>query len=183
MALEEENAFASAVSRLPYPVFLLDSESHLRALNTQAEDLWNQERMNKAQLERWPSHPLSIVLRSLRAGEIKDDEPIDLLLRGIRYEVIHSTQSPRGAGRWFIVMLRPFPTERVVDAGVLRKRWSLTPREAQVAAACIAGHTTSEMCQSLSISRETLKTHVGRLLRKTNCQNRSQLIAKYLFGD
>ena len=52
-----------------------------------------------------------------------------------------------------------------------------------VTATVIAGQTTAEMCDALSISRETLKTHIARLLDKANCENRSQLIAKYLFGD
>lgn len=179
----DETAFASAVSRLPYPVFLLDSESHLRALNSSAKDLWIQERMHESQMERSPAHPVSRLLRAIRSGKGDEEGTTILQLSGVRYEVIHSAPSPKGAGRWLVLMLRPFPTENSVDRRALRKRWSLTPREAEVAAACIAGRTTEDMCQSLSISRQTLKTHVKRLLDKADCRNRSQLIAKYLFGE
>ncbi|HEX3110614.1 MAG TPA: helix-turn-helix transcriptional regulator, partial [Thermoanaerobaculia bacterium] len=120
---------------------------------------------------------------SVRNGASPGDEEGVIQLSGRRYEVIHSTRSEKGAQRWLMLMLRPFPTALAVSRPALRKRWSLTAREADVAASVIAGQTTTEMCDALSISRETLKTHIARLLDKANCENRSQLVAKYLFGD
>lgn len=179
---DEREAFESAVSRLPHPVFVVDGASRLRPMNTFAEKLWREERLEERQLERSPNHPLSRIIGALRTGDL-DDETTVLQLRGSRYEVIHSTRSPKGEGRWLIVMLRPFPIAAAVNRDDVRRRWSLTPREADVAAACIAGRTSSEICVELSISRETLKTHMARLLHKADCANRSQLIAKYVFGD
>lgn len=181
---EDGQAFESAVSRLPYPVFVVDSQSRLRAMNASAKHLWITERMHESQIERSPSHPISRLVINIRSGAIDEDETTVLQLAGgVRYEVIHSIRSPKGEGRWHMLMLRPFPTPLTVDRKGLRKRWSLTPRESDVAALCIAGRTSAEICEALCISRETLKTHMARLLGKADCQNRSQLIAKYLFNE
>ena len=146
---DESEAFESAVSRLPYPVFVVDSESRLRAMNAHAKKMWSEERFHESQTERWPSHPISQVIKRLRAGIADGDEATVLQLStGSRYEVIHSSRSPKGEGRWLMLMLRPFPTHASVDPAVVRKLWSLTPREAEVAAACIIGRTTAEICES-----------------------------------
>jgi DNA-binding CsgD family transcriptional regulator len=179
---EESVAFESAVARLPYPVFVLDGKGRLRAMNASARKIWIDARLHEAVLTQFPSHPVSRILRDLRAGTQDDDESVVLLLGESRYEVIHSTRSPKGEGRWLMLMLRPFPTAVSIDRDALRRRWTLTPRESEVAAACIAGRTTAEICTDLSISRETLKSHLARLLVKSDCHNRSQLIAKFLFG-
>ncbi len=152
-------------------------------MNGHAKELWVVERLHESQIDRAPSHPISLVILQLRAdGSSSEEAPVLELSSGLRYEVIHSKRSPKGDARWLMLMLRPFPTEVSVDPAIVRKRWSLTPKEAEVAAACIIGRTSSEICVALSISRETLKTHMARLLDKTDCENRSQLIAKYLFG-
>lgn len=181
---DESEAFESAVARLPYPVFVVDGASRLRAMNEHARKLWAVEHLHESQLERSPIHPISTVIHRLRTGGGGGDESaVVQLASGSRYEVIHSTRSPKGDARWLILMLRPFPTQASVDVAAVRTRWSLTPREAEVAAACIIGRTSAEICEALSISRETLKTHMARLLDKADCENRTQLIAKYLFGE
>lgn len=181
---DDQEAFESAVSRLPYPVFIIDGASRLRAMNADARRIWDEERLHEQQLERVPSHPFSrIIVNLLRSETLDDDETTVLQLSGKRYEVIASVRSPKGEGRWLVLMLRPFPRALSVDTGSLRTRWSLTAREAEVAAACISGRTTAEMCETLSISRETIKTHMARILDKADCKNRSQLIARFLFGD
>lgn len=180
---QEREAFESAVSRLPYAVFVVDSDNRLRAMNRQAERLWSQESFHELQIRATPNHQLSKVVAKIRGGTAEDDEVLVLQLGDERFEVIHSTPSPKGDRRWLMLMLRPFPNVISVDLEALRRRWSLTRREAEVAAACIAGRSTAEICEALSISRETVKTHVARLLHKSDCQSRTQLIAKYLFGE
>ncbi len=182
---DENEAFESAVSRLPHPVFVVDNESRLRAINTEAKQLWVEERMDESQIQRSPLHPFSKVILAIRAEQVGEDEETMVLQLsgGTRYEVIHSTRSPKGQGRWLMLILRPFPTELMIDRAALARRWSLTPKEAEVAAACIAGRTSEEICEALTITRGTLKTHIARLLDKADCANRSQLVARYLFGD
>ena len=174
----ESEAFESAVSRLPYPVFVVTSESCIRAMNLHARELWDPE-----QSSDWAEHPISQLVARLRDGTASGEEVTVLeLAEGERYEVIHSTRSAKGAERWLMLVLRPLPTPSSIDLAELRRRWSLTPREAEIAAACIAGRSNLEIAEEFSITRETVKTHVARLLGKSASENRSQLIAKYLFG-
>lgn len=41
---------------------------------------------------------------------------------GKRYEVIHSTRSPKGGERWLMLILRPFLTAAAVSQAALRER-------------------------------------------------------------
>lgn len=179
----EDEAFVSAVSRLPHPVFVVDNESRLRALNAEAKQLWTADGMDESQIVRCSAHPLTRAVLAIRAGAPDEETTVLELSGGSRYELIHSSLSPKGQGRWLMLILRPFPTALTIDRVALQKRWSLTPKEAEVAAACIGGRTSEEMSEVLSITRGTLKTHIARVLGKADCSSRSQLIAKYLFGD
>jgi DNA-binding CsgD family transcriptional regulator len=164
-------------------VFIVDSDRHVRPMNEAAKQLWSAEGISEQQLERAPAHPLSrLIKRLLDESYDSDDAMILQLGDGARYEIIHSMPSSKGK-RWMMLMLRPFPMVLAVDREALRKRWHFTSREAEVAAACIAGRTSAEMCEQLGISRETLKTHISRVLLKTDCDSRSQLVDRVLFGS
>jgi DNA-binding CsgD family transcriptional regulator len=53
--------------------------------------------------------------------------------------------------------------------------WGLTQREAEVADMLVTGLSDDDICTSLTISKPTLRTHVGSVFRKTGAQRRSQL--------
>ncbi len=56
------------------------------------------------------------------------------------------------------------------------KRWQrLTPREQEVAALACLNHTSRQIAATLVISPETVKTHVGNLLRKFGLSTRQEL--------
>ena len=58
----------------------------------------------------------------------------------------------------------------------LWKKWDfLSPREKQVAGFVCLGYTNKEIAQQLSISPETVKTHVRNVLIKFNLGSRSEL--------
>lgn len=58
----------------------------------------------------------------------------------------------------------------------LWKKWeSLSPREQEVAAHVCLGCTNKEIAQRLSISPETVKSHVRNVLIKFNLGSRSEL--------
>ena len=58
----------------------------------------------------------------------------------------------------------------------LWRKWeSLSPREKQVAGFVCLGYTNKEIAQRLSISPETVKTHVRNALIKFNLGSRSEL--------
>ena len=58
----------------------------------------------------------------------------------------------------------------------LWQKWeSLSPREKQVAGFVCLGYTNKEIAQRLSISPETVKTHIRNVLIKFNLGSRSEL--------
>lgn len=58
----------------------------------------------------------------------------------------------------------------------------LTPREDEVTALLVKGHTNPEIANLLGCSTETIKTHRANIMRKTGAANRAELNAWYLEG-
>lgn len=114
-------------------------------------------------------------------------------LRRLRSEVIHTTQVLQTvleqlasaevelATREHTTALavsrevRPVVTER---PEVLRQL--LTDRELEVLALMATGATNDRIAQSLMIATETVKSHVKRILRKLEVNNRAEAISQYL---
>ena len=68
------------------------------------------------------------------------------------------------------------------DVSALAQQYALTGREEQVLELILRGMTVTEMSQSLFISEVTVKTHVGRILKKTGTKNRTQLLSFLMNG-
>jgi DNA-binding CsgD family transcriptional regulator len=54
--------------------------------------------------------------------------------------------------------------------------FDLSPREAEVAGALLAGHSVESMCALLGISRNTAKAHLQSIFRKTGTNRQSELV-------
>jgi DNA-binding CsgD family transcriptional regulator len=67
---------------------------------------------------------------------------------------------------------------RVPDAGRLRDRFSLTPREAQVANLLALGNSNRQLARALGISEHTARRHTERVLSKLGVTSRAQVAAK-----
>lgn len=64
-----------------------------------------------------------------------------------------------------------------VPAGeLLAALFGLTPAEARVFAALAAGHDPSRIAERLGVAPSTIKTHIGRLFRKTGARRQSELV-------
>ncbi len=63
------------------------------------------------------------------------------------------------------------------DANVLRARFGLTPREAEIARLCSDGKAAGVIADELLIGLSTVRTHVLNLFRKTGTQKQCQLVA------
>jgi DNA-binding CsgD family transcriptional regulator len=62
------------------------------------------------------------------------------------------------------------------SSDVLLQQWeTLSPRERDVAALACLGYTNKEIGRKLSISPETVKTHLRNVLIKFNLRTRSEL--------
>lgn len=58
----------------------------------------------------------------------------------------------------------------------MAKHYKLSPREQEVFAIWVTGHTSSYIERKLFISKSTIKTHLNHIYTKTHCQNREQLL-------
>lgn len=61
-----------------------------------------------------------------------------------------------------------------------QERPALSPREREVLQALAEGATTAEIAAALVISKNTVKTHVRRTLRKLDAANRAEAVARAL---
>lgn len=64
------------------------------------------------------------------------------------------------------------------EALTLARKYALTSREAEVLSELLLGRSNAEISANLHIEETTVKTHVGKVLKKSGVKNRSELIAK-----
>lgn len=57
-----------------------------------------------------------------------------------------------------------------------RKNINLTEREKEVLNLVALGHTNKEISEKLSVSVKTVETHKARIMEKTDCERRSELV-------
>lgn len=68
----------------------------------------------------------------------------------------------------------------VLHAGRVRKQFRLTRREQQLIPLVDRGLTNKEIAAELSVSEQTIKSHIHRMLRKTGVENRFAISAACL---
>jgi DNA-binding CsgD family transcriptional regulator len=60
--------------------------------------------------------------------------------------------------------------------------YGFTPAEARVAAKLAEGHSLTEIASVLSISIETVRTHIKRVFSRTHCDSQTSLVREILLG-
>ena len=109
------------------------------------------------------------MMGALRAGAVgyirKDAEP-ETLLAAVRAVAQGRTYIDPSVSRQ--ILQAPAPLD------------DLTPREVEVLRQLALGLANKEIAQALSISEETVKSHVGNVLGKLQVENRSQAIVQAL---
>ena len=107
------------------------------------------------------------LMPAIRAGAagylLKDVEPAELV-RAVR--AAHAGQA----------MLAPAVAARLVEtvAEGAERREQLTAREREVLALIVGGRSNKRIALELGISEKTVKAHVGRVLAKLGCADRTQ---------
>jgi NarL family two-component system response regulator LiaR len=106
------------------------------------------------------------ILRAGAQGYVRKDAEPETLLAAVRAVA---------AGRTFV---DPSIAGTILKGG--EPRDELTARESEVLRALAFGRSNKEIANSLSISEETVKTHVGRLFSKLGIENRAQAVVQAL---
>ncbi len=109
------------------------------------------------------------MMGALRAGAVgyvrKDAEP-EILLAAVRAVARGKTYIDPSGGR------------QILQAAAFHEE--LTPREIAVLRQLALGRSNKEIADALSISDETVKTHVGNVFSKLQVENRAQAIVQAL---
>ena len=104
------------------------------------------------------------VLRAGAAGYVRKDAEPEILLAAVRAVARGKTYIDPSVARQLIQT----PPD------------DLTPREVEVLRHLARGRSNKEIADALSISDETVKTHVGNVLSKLQVENRAQAIVQAL---
>ncbi len=62
------------------------------------------------------------------------------------------------------------------DRATLKHRYALTPREVELTTHLAGGQNLASFAQNKSIARETAKSHLRSIFRKTRCTSQTQLV-------
>jgi DNA-binding CsgD family transcriptional regulator len=144
---------------------------------------------------------LVVKRRQLHAGSADADERLRLaIVSAVNSRTLGGAgggvRLPRPAGGHWLALVSPCPRflEHLsvrTPAAVVRivevagksvigpghaELFDLTPREIEVAEALLRGHSIESMCHALGISRNTAKSHVQSLFRKTRTSRQSELV-------
>jgi DNA-binding NarL/FixJ family response regulator len=106
------------------------------------------------------------VLRAGAAGYVRKDAEPETLLAAVRAVARGKTYIDPSVARQVIRAAGP--------------QDDLTPREVEVLRQVALGRSNKEVADALSISEETVKTHVGKVLAKLQVENRAQAIVQAL---
>jgi DNA-binding CsgD family transcriptional regulator len=75
-----------------------------------------------------------------------------------------------------LVTMRPADAAPNVDPGALSRLFGLTPAEARLALALLAGRSLAEFGASRNVTENTLRTQLGGILRKTDTTGQRDLV-------
>ena len=106
------------------------------------------------------------VLRAGAVGYVRKDAEPEVLLAAVRAVA---------RGKTYI---DPSVSRQMIQATATND--DLTPREIEVLRQLALGRSNKEIADALSISDETVKTHVGHVFSKLQVENRSQAIVQAL---
>jgi NarL family two-component system response regulator LiaR len=106
------------------------------------------------------------VLRAGAVGYIRKDADPEILLAAVRAVANGKTYIDPSVARQILKAAAP--------------QDNLTPREIEVLRQLALGRSNKEIADALTISDETVKTHVGNVLSKLQVENRAQAIVQAL---
>lgn len=203
-AYDKQQALERVLHRLPFYLFLLDAQSRVHWLNAAAEDLlareegmrWEGKRLSTlrasdaAQLhqavaelsdlctQRAPRSEL-LLSSSVRALSFlrKDGQAGSLSL----FPLLSGSALRSSVPQALVLCVAHQPTEQpLFDLLQLRDTYGLTPTEAELAHWIAAGRSIQEFSQERSVSVETVRTHMKRILQKSGMPSQAAFVSDAL---
>lgn len=112
-------------------------------------------------------------LRAGAAGHLVKGLPMEELVEAVRRVVGGEPVVAPGVTRRLIETLRALPDGGL---GVRPVRSSLTPREWEVLDLLCSGLSVDEIAEQLVLARDTVRTHIKRLLRKLGAHSQAEAV-------
>lgn len=179
---DSDEALRSALGRLPMAIIIVDEKRTLQPFNRRAERLFDTEALQADLLDSYRTHPIARLIRAIdRAGgpEYSPSQTI-AFPSGNRFQVNVSKASEKGCERWLLLVIEPAAPNGPIDEDVILDEWGFTPRETEVAMHLLRGSSSDDICRTVGIASNTLRTHVRRILEKTAMHSRAEFVAKAL---
>ena len=191
-AERERDAIRSCLDTWTQPVFVLDVHGHVVSCNNTAAALLREGRSLSLRGERlypgrvrdhasWLPPALEDVLRRTRSpGQPATHlEALPMRRAGavLHFGLLTALTSPRKAGQGAAALLTMIDLEHAVPRhrlSELSRVFGFTSTEARVANALVAGLGTDEISQAFLIRRDTVRTHIKRLLGKTGTHSHAE---------
>jgi DNA-binding CsgD family transcriptional regulator len=174
------NVVLSALRRLRTPIFASPGNGDVRPVNRAAVELASLEGITPDLLRREPDHPLAAAIRSADQAAGNARRAVAAFPSGRRYEVEISARGRGAAERWMLIVVRSTLEASVSAIREVARRYRLTRREIDIVIAIAEGLSSEDVCLDMSISRNTLKTHLGSVFAKTKTSSRAELLSLLL---
>lgn len=174
MSAQDEAGSRSAFNRRAPTFALLDASLHLRSIACEAtvQDCGIVFRLGAP----LPEPLCTIVSTTVERWQQVITPPEHLQLLGallLRIVPVAATE-----GVFVGLFLEPYNAQR--SGSWAREFFGLSGREAQVLDLLLAGHSTADIAENLSIASSTAADHIKRLLLKTESSSRLELFTKVL---
>ncbi|BAO44390.1 helix-turn-helix transcriptional regulator [Thiolapillus brandeum] len=183
-----------ALDRLSFALILLDQNLNIRFINDRAETILSAydglAACNGRLKTRMPAQTIALdkIIQGA-AGTIRDGSnrkggllkitrrsgklPYEVLATPLYKQDTHLVGSRRGVALIVTDPEKDFET----PTGLLRQRYGLTQAEERVALLLIQGVEAKEISAQLQVTRETIKSHLKSIFRKTGTRRQGELIS------
>lgn len=188
----ERDALRACMDTWTQPVFVLDAHAHLISCNSAAAALLRDGRRLSLRGGRlypgrlmdhasWLPEALESVLARTRSPHQPAThlEPLPLKRAGaaLNFGLLSALGSARQAGHGAAALLMMIDLQQAVPrhkVNELTRVFGFTQTEARVANALVAGLGTDDISQAFLIRRDTVRTHIKRLLGKTGTHSHAE---------
>jgi DNA-binding NarL/FixJ family response regulator len=126
-----------------------------------------------AMADEWPPRQAYAALRAGATGLLLNSRPSDVLLGAVRAVALAGIWLDPAIARDVVIELASQPVVGETPSGVVRR---LTNREREVLVLMAHGLGSTDIATRLYLSQATVRTHVGRILMKLDCQDRTRAV-------
>lgn len=186
LGLQRAMGATEALTALQMPAVLLDEKGGVIEANALSEgltDLVKWGASNRLVLtDKRAGEMLAAALAALGTGEpvphsfpVRDAENVPALVAHV--VPIRRSAHDVFASSYAILLLTPLGGPRAPSAALMRSLFDLTAAEARIATGLATGQSLAEVAAAGSVTIETARSYLRRVLEKTGCHRQAELVA------